>query len=177
MPVARRSRSMRVRTFTYACMTGAGCATLTYTKCRAPAVFAAIMHSWADTQSTDSNSAAFAGEGCGVPTRCTTTDLRGTEAANVDRSSTSPRTRLHPSGALRSEPGRTSARTSNPRVTSRGIKRRPMYPVPPVTKTLPRDIARLESVPDYAPRTGFGCVLWGSAYGPRGAGEGCRVAD
>lgn len=55
--------------------------------------------------------------------------------ANVDSSRAFPMTGTAPDGTLLSEPGRTSTCTSRPRATSAAMTGRPMYPVPPRTKT------------------------------------------
>ena len=64
------------------------------------------------------NSAAFDGEGCGVPTRCTIVSAGVTTGANVDASSALPMTAVAPAAIRPIDPGRASARTRWPRATS-----------------------------------------------------------
>src|SRR5437867_3594469 len=101
----------------YACITGAGCATLTYTRCAAPARRAASTDARIDGRSTRWNSAAFDGDGCGVPTRCTIVSAAVTADANVDASSALPTTVVAPAGARPADSALTSARTRWPRAS------------------------------------------------------------
>src|SRR5919109_1139242 len=126
-------------------MTGAGWATLTYTRWRTAAVPAAATVAWMETKSTRRNSAALTGFGCGVPTRCTMVAARGIRSAKLDASSALPLTGTAPLGSLASDPGRTSACTACDRASNASINGRPMYPVPPVMKTGSIGRSRAES--------------------------------
>src|SRR4029453_17273573 len=89
-PAALIAASPAARTSMYARMTGAGCATLTYTRCAAAPLRAAWTAARIDGPSTRRNSAAFDGDGCGVPTRWTIASPGRTAAEYDEPSSASP---------------------------------------------------------------------------------------
>ena len=79
-----------------------------------------------DARSTRSNSAAFAGLGCGVPTRCTTVASRGIASANDAASRALPMTPRAAAGTLRSDSDR-RARTRRARVPAARPRARDRY--------------------------------------------------
>src|SRR5215470_17835882 len=81
------------------------------------------------------NSAAFAGLGCATPTNCTKVVAGLTRPRYDNASSALPGTASQPGGSRFCECGRTSALTRWPRASNCGIRRLPMYPVPPVMNT------------------------------------------
>src|SRR6185436_5610793 len=112
-----------------------GCATLTYTTCAAPACRAAVTDARIEGRSTRRNSAAFDGDGCGVPTRCTSVSPGRSASWNDAASSALPTTASAPDGTRLDDSGRVNTRTSCPSSSRARTSRRPTYPVPPVMKT------------------------------------------
>ena len=69
-----------------------------------PAFDAARVDAWIDTRSTRRNSAAFAGLGCGVPTRCTSVEPGGIDDVKLASSSALPTTFTARAGSFASDP-------------------------------------------------------------------------
>src|SRR5688572_30168623 len=114
-PAAAMADSPAARAATYARMTGAGCATLTYTRCETPTARAAATIARIDARSTRSNSDAFPGPGWGDPTRWITVSPARSADCTLAESSASPTNVAAPGGTRWADSGRGRTRTRGPR--------------------------------------------------------------